>query len=272
MTRELVLGALGRAQRLYGMAIVCFVFLSNHFHLLLLPESALQLSQFMGHVLSNVAREVSRVHQWRHGFWCRRYRAIPVTNEESAQVERLRYLLSHGVKEGFVHSPRDWPGPQCVEPLLTGATITGTWYDRTGWWKARRAGLDRSLAEFATQELVSLTPLPCWREWPVEQRRAAVRMLLEHIELTGQIERHGREPVGAFAILRQNPHDQPLHSARLLAPYCHASTRRGRAQLREADHAFVAAFRQAADRQREIGALAGFPPGSFPSPLPFVPS
>ena len=40
-------GTLGRAQRYYGMRIWAAVFLSNHYHLLLVPESEEQLASFM---------------------------------------------------------------------------------------------------------------------------------------------------------------------------------------------------------------------------------
>jgi hypothetical protein len=39
---------------------------------------------------------------WPDKVWTRRYQSIVVSNEEMAQVERFRYLLSHGVKEGLV--------------------------------------------------------------------------------------------------------------------------------------------------------------------------
>jgi hypothetical protein len=34
-------------------------------------------------------------------------KAIPVSEQEAAQVDRLRYLLAHGVKEGLVAHARD---------------------------------------------------------------------------------------------------------------------------------------------------------------------
>ena len=62
---EVVLGVLGRAQRLTGMKICAFIYLSNHCHLLLRPTDAGQLSSFMRYLNSNIAREVGRLHAWR---------------------------------------------------------------------------------------------------------------------------------------------------------------------------------------------------------------
>ncbi len=106
----LVEGILGRAQRIYKLEIVAYVFLSNHFHLLAVPDDAQQLSQFMGYVEGNLAKEAGRLHDWRGKFWARRYRPINVGETPELQVARLRYILAQGVKEGLVSSPKQWPG------------------------------------------------------------------------------------------------------------------------------------------------------------------
>src|SRR4029077_5284845 len=56
---EIIVGVLGRAQRLYKVRCCGYTFASNHFHLLLDVDNALQLSRFMGYVSSNIAREIS---------------------------------------------------------------------------------------------------------------------------------------------------------------------------------------------------------------------
>lgn len=97
---EVILGVLGRAQRLYGVACYSVVFLSNHWHALLWVEDALQLARFMQHVDSNLSAEIGRkeLHDWEGTMWSRRYQSIVVSGEEAAQVERLQYHLAHGVR------------------------------------------------------------------------------------------------------------------------------------------------------------------------------
>ena len=270
-TCDLVKGVLGRAQARHRMRIVAFVFLSNHFHLLLLPDSPQQLAAFMAYLASNVAREVGRIRQWREKFWSRRYRAIAISNEDAAQIARLRYVLAHGAKEGFVAKPRDWPGPHSIPALLEGATIRGTWFDRSAEYRARRRGLDCSTADFASPEFITLTPLPCWAAWPENRRRAAVAELLNAIEREAEILRAGKPLVGREEILRQPPHEPPACSKRSPAPAFHVATRAARNALREAYRAFVTAFRQASERLRSGDRLVAFPDGSFPPALPYVP-
>ena len=86
----IIVGALAKAQKLYGMTVCGFVYLSNHAHLLLQPKDAKQLARFMNHVNSKIAREAGRLHYWREKLWGRRYRGIVVSEEPEAEVERLR--------------------------------------------------------------------------------------------------------------------------------------------------------------------------------------
>ncbi len=124
-------GTLGRAQAQTGLRVVAPVFMSNHYHLLVIPDSEQQLAAFMCFVNTNLSKQLGRLHGWSGPIF-QRYKAIPVSDEEEAQVARLRYLLEHGVKEGLVARPGDWPGVQCVAALTRGpAQLHGIWHERT---------------------------------------------------------------------------------------------------------------------------------------------
>ena len=55
---------------------------------------------------------------------------IVLSDEESVQVARLRYISEHGVKENLVASPRLWPGFHCANELIDGKPLNGIWYGR----------------------------------------------------------------------------------------------------------------------------------------------
>ena len=139
-TNEVVLGVLGRAQRLYPVEICGFVFASNHYHLLLRVADAEQLANFMGYFNSNLARELGRLVGWREKVWSRRYTAIVISDEEGAQRARLKYILAHGAKEDLVDRPREWPGVHAVRALLEDEPLEGLWFDRTAEYAARQRG------------------------------------------------------------------------------------------------------------------------------------
>ena len=270
--RSLVIGILARAQGLYPVGLHAFVFLSNHYHLLLSVEDALQLARFMNYLNSNLAREAGRLYGWKEKFWGRRYQAIVISEEASAQVARLRYLLSHGCKEGLVDKPRQWPGAHCVSALLTDQRLQGLWFDRTSEYVARARGEECSSLDFASIETLTLTPMPCWRHLSQEQQRARVGRLIEKIE-SETAKRHFKDrtrPAGVRAILSQHPHDRPGRLKSSRAPVFHAASARARRELVEAYDGFVAAYRDAAESLRKGHFGVAFPIGSFPPRLPFV--
>jgi hypothetical protein len=84
--------------------------------------------------------------------WSRRYQAIVVSDEPEAQVTRLRYMLSQGVKEGLVAHPAEWPGASSVKALLEDSPIEGLWFDRTKEYFARRRKEDFGRLQYATPE------------------------------------------------------------------------------------------------------------------------
>ena len=269
---ELFLGALGRAQRKHPVEVCAVVCASNHFHLLVRVHDSRQLALFMGYFLTKLSREVSRLTGWTDTVFPRRYDAILVSDEEGAQVARLRYLLSHGAKENLVARPQDWPGVHCVQALLTGEPLEGTWFSRTQEYNARNRGEEVSPRQFATTEIVELSPLPCWSHLSPEQHRARIAEIVESIIEEVEVRRRetGQEPLGTAAILAQDPFDQPIKTKKSPAPLVHAISKRVRKELYEAYAWFVAAFREAAEKLRAGDRMARFPEGSFPPGLPFV--
>ncbi len=269
---ETVLGVLGRAARRYDVEVCAFVFLSNHAHLLVRPRDAEQLSLFMGYLNGNLAKEAGRLHTWRQKFWGRRYRPIVVSDEEEAQVARLRYVLSQGCKERLVRSPRDWPGASSTEALLDGRTIRGVWFNRTREYEARRCGERPGKYEFASEEEMKLVALPCWTDLPECELRERIATMVREIEAeTRRALRESNTTVlGKRRILRQNPHDRPSLSSRSPAPRFHAATWEARKALELAYFTFRLAYRQAVEDLLSGLRAAEFPRGAFPPRLPFA--
>jgi hypothetical protein len=108
-----------------------------------------------------------RLTGWKEKIFGRRYQAIIVSDEEAAQVERLRYCLAHGAKEDLVDRPRDWPGVHCVRALLEGEVLEGLWFDRTQEYLARRRGEKFEPFQYATREVLN-----CRRRWHLFLPRA----------------------------------------------------------------------------------------------------
>ena len=268
---DLTLGVLARAVRLYPVELHAFAFLSNHYHLLATVPSAQRLASFMNYFNSNLAREAGRLVRWREKFWGRRYQAILVSNEDEAQIARLRYLLAHGVKEGLVATPLDWPGAHCARALLDGQPLTGRWIDRTLEHAASRKRLPVDPEAFATFEELRLAPLPCWKDLAEHRVRSHARALVEDIEQEGRRRGHrlGEPPRGRDFVIRQDPRHEPNRLKKGPAPLAHAASRAARDALREAYRNFLGAYRHAAERLRSGTLDALFPEGAFPPPMPY---
>ncbi len=266
----IVVGVIARAQRRFPVEVCGIVVLSNHYHLLLWVPDSRRLADFMCFVNSNLAREAGRLVAWCERFWARRYQAIVVSDEEEAQVARLKYLLSHGCKEGLVARPQDWPGVHAVNALLEGRPLAGRWLDRTRGHLTRARGQGSPPEVFATDESLIVEPLPCWRHLSPQQIRQRVQSLLDEIEAEAVTLQKEKRPLGIETLRRQDPHSAPVRSKKSPAPAFHAATRAAHRALREAYRHFVASFRDAAERLRAGDLSARFPPGSFPPALPFV--
>lgn len=265
----LAVGVIARAQRRYGVEIHAIVVLSNHYHLLLSVGSAWQLASFMNFVNGNLAREAGRLYGWRDRFWSRRYQATLVSQEPQAQIDRLRYILAHGSKEGLVTKPGEWPGVQCARALSSGEPLEGHWINRTRWFQARTT--EASESDFAERETLELTPLPCWDHLSEHAQLERVRDLLDAIETEFMpVGSSRRKPLGTKRILRQHPHQRPRHSKRSPAPRFHCFTREMRRILSDAYRSFLLAYRSAAQRLRLGHRDVEFPAGCYPPALPFV--
>ncbi|MEM7582842.1 MAG: transposase [Acidobacteriota bacterium] len=271
--RSIAIGIMARAKERYPVEIYAFSGLRNHIHWLLGAYEVDDLSNFVGYVKSNLAREAGRIVDWREKFWARRFKAIEISNEEEAWVGRLRYVLSHGPKENLVLRCRDWPGLQCIDAVTRGEPLTGLWRDRTSEYEGRRRGIDLDTEAFVREYTLELDPPPCWRHLSSDAIQQRFLEMVEEIdaESARRVMLGGMTPLGARAIRQQHPHDRPERSKRSPAPAVHAASKAIRKQMKEAYRIFVEAYCAAAARLRAGDYGVEFPSGCFPPPRPFVP-
>ncbi|MEM7353464.1 MAG: transposase, partial [Acidobacteriota bacterium] len=269
---ELILGVIGRAQELYSISIVAVAALSSHMHLLLVPETAKQLADFMRHMNTNLSREIGRLHNWPGKLLERRYRAILVSDEPEDQIARLRYLLAAGVKEQLVERAINWPGVHSARALTRDHPLRGWWFDRSREYAEKRRGKHFGRYEHATEMTVQLDPLPSWRHLKISEVRRRCRDLLREIQGEAAVERRftEKEVLGPEAAMTYDPHHRPENLERSPAPPFHARGRVVRKAMRDAYAWVVTEYREAAERLRGGDPLAKFPEGTFPPSLPFV--
>jgi REP element-mobilizing transposase RayT len=269
-TNELIGGILARAVRQCQVELFAYVFTSNHFHAMVRAPSPIAMSKFMQRLQSNIAVKVGRFVGWRGRFFARRYSAEPIV-DEGAQVERLTYILSHGVKEGLVARCQQWPGLSCAQALLEdGMASMHSWRNWTARWKMEiheDLNVDRFSAKCPSEtEVLELIPLPCWATLlPTERSRLVAQLI-------ARIDEGAPNPTrnDSRYIKEQDPRSSPVTTKHSARPKAHASTKRRWIEAVRRYRDFLSAFRQAS-REWLSGVFdVDFPLHSFRPPPWFV--
>ena len=263
-----VLGVLGRALELYGEHVHLYFAggTSNHLHLIAAFESAEWKARFKCHIKANISKELGDLFDWSGNHWDRRAHDIPIL-DDSAFIDRLAYLASHGVKDNLVSCPGSWPGIQWVRAVTEGKPLVGVWYDRTALYALRRAwenapratrGRRPTLDDVAIPKTVHLTPPPLWAELDAPDLRAR---WVELVELA--LERHPaplpHRIIGPKALVDADPHQRPARTKKAPAPWVFTRCRGLRRAWRAAYAAFVEAYGAAVDALRMGLGAVGFP-------------
>ncbi len=272
---DLFVGVLARAQSKYDMQVVCVTVLSSHWHALMIPRDPDHLAEFMRFVNTALSKEVGRLHGWSGPMFAGRYHHVPVSDEEGAQIRRLKYSLANSVKEFLVDRPSQWPGVHCAESLVEGEPLVGHWYDRTKEYAARqlRGEKEDQEEQFATEERLVLSPLPCWAHLPVAEQRRRAADLISEIEDEGAQERQRsrKRSLGVKRILNADPHQRPEKVEKSPKPRFHTMKPEVFELMWRAWSEVIVAFREASARLLSGERQVDFPEGTFPPHLPFVP-
>lgn len=138
-----------------------YVFLSNHFHLLLSAKSSQDLAEFMCFFKGNLARELARIHNWHGTFWQKRYSSEEVL-DEGGLIDIFKYITQNSVKEGLVAHPKHWTGLHGYHQLVKGKTVSGPWFDRTAYYHSNQRREGKTEADFTSVHEVKLSPPPFW--------------------------------------------------------------------------------------------------------------
>ncbi len=271
---EVVVGVMGRALEVSPLELCSTVWLANHMHCLLVVRDQQALSRFMHHLACNISKEIGgRLRNWRGCFWERRYDGIIVSHEPEAQWQRLKYHLSHSVKEGLCESPLDWPGVHAAKALVHGEPLEGYWFNRRQEWAAKNRGQDFGHYDFATRYLVGFSPLPAFRHLSPEDYRARIAELIREIEEEGEKQRDGNPVAGREKILSQDPYEPPTRKTkRSSKPLFHVASKQARDDLKHELAAFLAQYWEASDALRggNLKAAGWFPEGCYPPALAFT--
>ena len=271
---RLVIGAIEHAREKYDIDFCCGCFLSNHGHWLVVPDSAEQLAAFLCLAKSQIAQEVQKLCGWKGGIF-ERSDVTVIADDPESQIERLKYVLSQGVKEGLVPHPGEWPGMQCVKALTTGSMrLEGVWVDRSGLYErvrkknrqskaVVRRQLDRvTYKSYEKKLFLQLAPIPCWaglepREIAKLCRELIGEILFEYAYVIETVRPGYRERITDKTLFQHRPE----HRKRGLQPLVHAHDPQVWKRYADRANQFFRQFKRASERFRKgiLDAVYEFP-------------
>ena len=272
----IIAGVVGRAlNENKGVTLYAQVFMSNHLHMMLAGDPT-SIVGFMRDVKREVSCRLAKLPhlKWSGTMWHGPYLATGLPTHES-QIKCLRYILSHGVKEGLVARPEQWPGIHSAKELLSGKKLKGSWFWSTPYGKKlnaqNRTKKKKSVRQrdfYITYE-IELKTIPAWQHLDAKEVRQRIREMVKDIVEEGRKARRGKKPLGAKAVCKMPVStvselpDPPWFEDRK-AMVCWPSTdREGTWTYVEAFYLFQSAFRRAAGKLKQGLLDVVFPSGSF---------
>lgn len=95
------------AQKLYSVKIFTYCLMPNHFHMVLLPARAEELSKWMQWLMTSHVRRYHRHYGTVGHVWQGRFKSF-IIQEDSHLLTVMRYVESNPVRALLVSSAKDW--------------------------------------------------------------------------------------------------------------------------------------------------------------------
>jgi REP element-mobilizing transposase RayT len=218
--RAITKGVLGYALNKYEKVIQLhhYVFLSNHFHLIVSAETRQDLAHFMCFLKGNLARELARIHDWHDTLWQKRYSSEEILDDAGLR-EVFKYLTQNSVKEGLVDHPKDWKGLHGYHQLVMKKSVSGPWVNRTGYYWAKQRREEVTLDDFTTEYEIKLTQPPLWSDLTKSEYQERCRKLSVEAIREALRNRKVDRPMGMKKVLRENTY-KPRFTQRGTRPLC----------------------------------------------------
>jgi REP element-mobilizing transposase RayT len=250
----------------HQVTIYGFVFMSNHFHMLV-SAPLLNLSEFLGEFQGRLARDLNALHGRTSYFWDDRFRCEHVLDDK-AMIDKLGYILTNPVESLLVRHPEQWPGVSSWEAHMSDAKVSGRFILMKEYRAMLREDPDLTLEEARIRYTFELAKLPCWEDLSDAEYRDKVR---EHVdgrcnEICTYADDIGASFMGAKAVMRQDWRRMADSPKRSPQPLCHCYD----AELIEAHRKWLYevwdSYKKAmgAFHSRSRKTMPQFPPGTYP--------
>ncbi|HMO01592.1 MAG TPA: transposase [Oligoflexia bacterium] len=271
---SIILGVLAKAQTDYRMGISVFLFMGNHYHMILYG-SGNNVSGFMNYVDGEIAKRFKRLfpNRWGPKFWRGRYKEQHLATSDDV-INKITYIFCNPLRAGLVGKIAEYPGVNSFNTLnnldFSSSKLYMFTYPRY-FRELRRNYLSKREDIELAKELMSKSCgfyelkaelfgwTRCFKSEVI--KREAVSAIKEGIKISEQ-EATARGVIGAKRLITQRfdkPH-RPLRGGR--TPFIECNNRLLRKQLIDSYRLFQQMCRNAWQAVKN-GFIANWPRGAF---------
>lgn len=264
VVRIFVEGCLARATQRYDVRLIIFVFMGNHFHLLVQTPRA-NLHAFMLYFQRELSTRLNRFRGERQTNFPERYIHEEIATQEDFEREVAR-LLCNPVRARLVGSIDDWPGVTSAGMHQTGDTTrTVRHASRAQVSMMSQDGENPDLLRSLESIELRISPPPFWTDLDSAevQQRIAKLVQAEETRLRNAIEKRGERVRGPSRIKDETHRDKSAAYWRPRKRYICRDPEMI-SDYREWHDNTTSAYRRCARKWRNDGKFADYPPGTFP--------
>jgi REP element-mobilizing transposase RayT len=110
LTNRIIKGVIARAQNLYKVNIVAYVFMPNHYHFIIAGD-ANRVSSFICYIDGELARKFMKLlpNIWGSKFWVGRFKEQQLITQQDV-INKISYIFNNPVSAELVSKVSDYPG------------------------------------------------------------------------------------------------------------------------------------------------------------------
>ena len=106
----LIWGILARAKKLYRIKVCHFLFMGNHFHMIVVVEDPEHVSDFVGYVKGEIAHVINRLlGRRRKTIWAEGYDSPPLLDQQTV-LRFIEYIYLNPIRANLVATIDEFPG------------------------------------------------------------------------------------------------------------------------------------------------------------------
>jgi putative transposase len=113
---EAFINIIREARGHYKVKIFAYCLMPNHFHMILMPHHAEDLSKFMQWLMTSHVRRYHQHYGTRGHLWQGRYKSFLI-QKDNHLLAVIRYIEGNPKRAGLVNSAKDWLWSSCRETI-----------------------------------------------------------------------------------------------------------------------------------------------------------